>query len=68
MQAGHDLLSVTPLLWAFRGLNGGKVCVHIVIASVCDTYLGALGLKFLTWLEVTKAVAIYVFCELDMTY
>ena len=34
--------------------------IHIVIASVCDTYFGAPVLEFSTLFEATEAVAMYV--------
>ena len=39
---------------------GGQSYVHIVIASVCDTYFGAPVLEFSTLFEATEAVAMYV--------
>ena len=51
----------TPVLLGFKGVKWGvKVMIHIVIASVCDTYFGAPVLEFSTLFEATEAVAMYV--------
>ena len=49
-----------PVLMGFKEVNGGKIYVHIVIASVCDTYFGDPVLEFSTLLEATETVAMYV--------
>ena len=59
----QDLLGVPPLLLGYKGVNGDKPYVHIVIAK----YFAAPALEFSMMLQVRESETTRP-CELYITY